>query len=60
MKKNLRSILSMVLCLVLIATAFVGCGKKPDAGIPDANLKEAQYNTYTAVMPSNWNGILRI
>lgn len=55
MKKNLRSILSMVLCLVLIATAFVGCGKKPDAGIPDANLKEAQYNTYTAVMPSNWN-----
>ena len=52
MKKTLKTIISLVLCLVLTATVFVGCGKKQ---IPDANLKEAQYNTTTSVMPSNWN-----
>ena len=51
MNRNLRSILLVVLCFVLAATTFVGCNKK----IPDANLKEAQYNTTTSVMPSNWN-----
>ena len=52
MNRNLRSILSLVLCLVLVAAAFVGCGGKK---IPDADLKQAEYNTTTSVMPSNWN-----
>ena len=52
MNRNLRSILSLVLCLVLVAAAFVGCGGKK---IPDADLKQAEYNTTTTVMPSNWN-----
>ena len=50
MNRKLRSILSMALCLVLVAASFVGCGK-----VKDANLKEAQYNTTTTTMPSNWN-----
>ena len=52
MNKNLR-ILSLVLCLVLVATSLVGCGKGKK--VKDANLKEAAYNTTTSVMPSNWN-----
>ena len=51
MNRNLRSVLSAVLCLVLVAALFAGC----NSSIPDANLKEAQYNTTTSVMPSNWN-----
>ena len=51
MNKNLKSVLSAVLCLVLVAALFAGC----NSSIPDANLKEAQYNTTTSVMPSNWN-----
>jgi len=53
MNKNLRSILSVVLCLVFVATAFVGCDN--GGKVKDANLKEAEYNTTTSVMPSNWN-----
>ena len=53
MNKNFRSILAMVLCLVFVATAFVGCGSKTT--VTDADLKQAAYNTTTSVMPSNWN-----
>ena len=52
MNRKLRSILSMVLCLVLVVTSFAGCGSKK---IKDADLKQAEYNTTTSVMPSNWN-----
>ncbi|MBR2848252.1 MAG: hypothetical protein IKB87_02210 [Clostridia bacterium] len=52
MNRNLRSILSVVLCLVLVAATFVGCNKNE---IPSADLKQAAYNTTTSVMPSNWN-----
>ena len=51
MNKNLKSVLAMVLCLVLVASTFAGCNET----IPDANLKKAEYNTFTATMPSNWN-----
>ena len=47
-----RRLISMCLCLVLVAAIFAGCGTKE---IPDANLKQAEYNTTTSVMPSNWN-----
>ena len=53
MNRNLRSILSVVLCLVLVATTFIGCVK--NEGVVDADLKQAAYNTTTSVMPSNWN-----
>ena len=53
MNRNLRSIISVVLCLVMVATMFVGCVK--DGGVVDADLKQAEYNTTTSVMPSNWN-----
>ena len=68
MKKKLRSILTMALCLVLVAVMVVGCGKTPPAettastttGEPDtpvvpATFKQAEYNTTTQTMPSNWN-----
>ena len=50
MNRNLKSVLAMVLCLVLVAAMFAGCGKEKP--IPQANLKQAEYNTYTATMPS--------
>ena len=53
MNRNLRSILSAVLCLVLVAAMFASCGDK--GGVKEADLKEAEYNTTTSVMPSNWN-----
>ena len=52
MNKNLKSVISVVLCLMLAATLFAGCAEKP---IPQADLKQAEYNTTTSVMPSNWN-----
>ena len=57
MKRNLKSVLSMVLCLVMIVAVVAGC--KPadnnNPTVPQATLKQAAYNTTTAVMPSNWN-----
>ena len=52
MNMNLRSVLAMVLCFVLVAAGLVGCS---GGKVKDANLKEAEYNTTTSVMPSNWN-----
>ena len=52
MSKNLKSVLSVVLCLMLVATMFVGCAEKP---VEPVVLKQAEYNTTTQTMPSNWN-----
>ncbi len=66
MNRKLRSILTMVLCLALAAIMVVGCGQKkkeedptlPPVG-PNGNtqavFKQAEYNTTTVTMPSNWN-----
>ena len=68
--RNYRSILTMVLCLVMVALMIVGC--KPAAGPNNETTgteaetnapevvepyvpKKAEYNTTTSVMPSNWN-----
>ncbi len=67
--RNYRSILTMVLCLVMVALMIVGC--KPATGTPNESgteaetnapevvepyvPKKAEYNTTTSVMPSNWN-----
>ena len=52
MNRNLKSVLSVVLCLVLVAALFAGCKEQP---VPQVSLKQAEYNTTTSVMPSNWN-----
>ena len=52
MNRKLRSVLAMVLCLTLVMASFVGCS---NSKVKDANLKEAEYNTTTTTMPSNWN-----
>ena len=49
MNMNLRSILSMVLCFVLVAATLVGCS---GGTVKDANLKEAEYNTTTSLCPA--------
>ena len=56
MKRNHKSVFSMVLCLVLVAAMIAGCAPagNTDSGAT-AGLKQAQYNTTTSVMPSNWN-----
>ena len=68
--RNYRSILTMVLCLVMVALMIVGC--KPATNTPNESgteagttepgvevtpyvPKQAEYNTTTSVMPSNWN-----
>jgi len=66
MNKKLRSILVMVACLVLVAIMAIGCApkennadegdKKPNTNTnQQVQLKQAEYNTTTSVMPSNWN-----
>ncbi len=54
MNKRLKSILLMALCLLLVAVMVVGCGPKNPAN-NSATFKQAEYNTTTATMPSNWN-----
>ncbi|MBE5815267.1 MAG: hypothetical protein E7320_08700 [Clostridiales bacterium] len=48
MSKNLKSVLAVVLCMVLVASMFV-------ASAEQVALKQAEYNTTTSTMPSNWN-----
>ena len=61
MNKKFKSILTMALSLVLVAVMFVGCKPKdpdgPDNPNKPATLKQAEYNTTTATMPSNWNAL---
>ena len=54
MNRNLKSVLSVVLCLVLVTAVFAGCNPA-DQPVEQVKLKQAAYNTTTAVMPSNWN-----
>ena len=54
MNKKLTSMLALVMCLVMVVCSFAACGPK-DPEVTPATFKQAQYNTYTATMPSNWN-----
>lgn len=50
----------MALCLVLVAASLAGCNNTADdnsssADVTPASFKQAEYNTTTATMPSNWN-----
>ncbi len=54
MNKKMK-LLALVMCLVMVAAVFAGC-KKPTPPPPAAaTFKQAEYNTTTSVMPSNWN-----
>ena len=69
MNRNLKSVLMAAMCLVLVAAMFVGCTPAAPANtsgdsvanttgdntVDQVTLKQAQYNTTTSVMPSNWN-----
>ena len=64
MNKKFKSILTMALSLVLVVVMLAGCKPNdqdnPDDTNPDvrpATLKQADYNTTTATMPSNWNAL---
>ena len=54
MNKTFKSVLAMALCLVMVAALFAGCAPA-ETPIAQVSLKQAQYNTTTSVMPSNWN-----
>jgi len=51
--KTLRSVLAMLLAVVMVL-AIAGC-KPADPQVEQVTLKQAEYNTTTSVMPSNWN-----
>ena len=57
MNKNIKSMLVMVVCLVMITMMVVSCGPKTPSEPPveQVVLKKAEYNTTTTTMPSNWN-----
>ena len=54
MNKKLTSVLALALCLIMVAGVFAACGPKEPEIVP-ATFKQAEYNTTTTVMPSNWN-----
>ena len=54
MNKKLTSMLALALCLVMVVSVFAACGPKEPPVTP-ATFKQAEYNTTTSVMPSNWN-----
>lgn len=53
MNKKLTSALALVMCLVMVACTLASCNSEPE--VVPATFKQAEYNTYTATMPSNWN-----
>ena len=56
MNRNFRSVLTMAVCLVLVALMIASCGSKNEPPVVEqVKLKQAEYNTTTSVMPSNWN-----
>ena len=55
MNRNFRSMITMAVCLVLVALMIASCGSKTEGPVEQVKLKQAEYNTTTSVMPSNWN-----
>ena len=54
MNKKLTSMLALALCLIMVVGVFAACQPKEPEVTP-ATFKQAEYNTTTATMPSNWN-----
>ena len=54
MKTNIFvKVLACTLAIVMLGMTFVACNKDPD--VVPATFKQAEYNTTTSTMPSNWN-----
>ena len=54
MNKKLTSMLALAMALLMVVSVFAACQpKEPD--VTPATFKQAEYNTTTATMPSNWN-----
>ncbi len=51
--KRLTKLVAVVLVLVMALTTLVACPEPPV--VTPAEFKQAEYNTTTTVMPSNWN-----
>ena len=54
----MKKILAIVLVCVLTLGLFAGCkttSTNPTTPVEQVKLKQAEYNTTTSVMPSNWN-----
>ena len=54
MKTTLLKVLSFALVAMMLVGAFVACGPEEEPVVP-ATFKQAEYNTTTTTMPSNWN-----
>ena len=54
MKTTLLKVLSFALVAMMLVGALVACGPEEKPVVP-ATFKQAEYNTTTSVMPSNWN-----
>ncbi len=54
MKRTIRTASMLLALVMLLTTALVAC-KPSEPEIPDANLKQGTYRTFTTVLPSNWN-----
>ena len=58
MNKNFKSLLALALCVVMCAGVLVSCVKPeetPITPVTPATFKQAEYNSFTGTMPSNWN-----
>ena len=54
MNKKLTSMLALAMALLMVVSVFAACQPKEPPVTP-ATFKQAEYNTTTSVMPSNWN-----
>lgn len=53
---KIKKLAAIVLSAVMVGSVgFIAACGDGDGTIPDANLKQGTYRTYTSVMPSNWN-----
>ena len=59
MNKNFKSLLALALCVVMCVGVLASCVKPeedtPITPVTPATFKQAEYNSFTSTMPSNWN-----
>ena len=54
MKTNLLKVVSLAIVVVMLVAAFAACAPE-ETPVTPAVFKQAEYNTTTTTMPSNWN-----
>ena len=55
MTKRLTKLIALALVFVMCAAVLTACPGKGPGVVTPATFKQAEYNTTTVVMPSNWN-----